>query len=441
MTQIALPLEPGPGCTATPDAVERLDPVGFRIGWDHARHGLTPPLEELHPVHPVRQGWEAGRAAGVRPAGRVGQGAGAPEAVRLWLRLRLWAWRRGRDVDEASVTPREIAALHTGRCPVTGLSLNPASPGSLPQPDDAVVLPLRRDSPVGAGTLVIVSRGVAQAAEGVDAARADALADTLAAQPPDALHDGLDAGQWRRLAALLAMCTPQPHAWLATRPLTLLPPPRLELLNAAQVLQVALTRRFAWVASGMTGSWTAPAVEGDAGARQTARSMGLGGLQGLGIHLSDASARRCYFQFLSALLARRLSGGPVDAGGAVDSAALEAAWLHPLLRARWQALVLALGESGCARLARTVRRLAPGAGNLGSAPSARLPRPTSTFLKRAAAAVPRLVVPGPRARPVGADGSRPEGGRRGASSPAQGGQPFRPSGPEGGAVLATPVSA
>lgn len=56
-----------------------LDAAGFDIGWDYARYRTLPPAQHLHAGHPVRQGWQAGRAVfghrTLRPT----------PAVRQWL--------------------------------------------------------------------------------------------------------------------------------------------------------------------------------------------------------------------------------------------------------------------------------------------------------------------------------------------------------------------
>ena len=44
-------------------AGQNQDATGFAIGWDHARHRITPPLAHLNSHNPVGQGWTAGRAA------------------------------------------------------------------------------------------------------------------------------------------------------------------------------------------------------------------------------------------------------------------------------------------------------------------------------------------------------------------------------------------
>ena len=149
MTQFALPLEtssrphslpPAPAARpelATPAAA--FESEGWRIGWEHARHGIAPPADHLHPDHPVREGWLSGRDA-------FGARALAPtRAARLWLELRLHCWLRGRVFDELLVTPRLVARIDVARCPVTREPLR--EPVGAPAPQDAVVLPLRPRKP------------------------------------------------------------------------------------------------------------------------------------------------------------------------------------------------------------------------------------------------------------------------------------------------------
>src|SRR6185369_17594134 len=84
MTQAALPFLDDAHSAALDDA------TGFEIGWDYAHHRLAPPVDHLHEGHPVRQGWDAGKAAfGTRTLR-------ATPHVRKWLQLRLHAWLRGR---------------------------------------------------------------------------------------------------------------------------------------------------------------------------------------------------------------------------------------------------------------------------------------------------------------------------------------------------------
>jgi hypothetical protein len=369
MTQIALPLEtlacplplrPGPDLPpAAPDPGTGFDAEGWRIGWEHARHGIAPPADHLHAGHPVREGWQAGRAT-------FGARALAPSrSSRLWLQLRLQCWLRGRAFDALLVTPRLLARIDVARCPVTREALR--DPVGAPAQQDAVVLALCPAAAVSAGHLAVVSRRVAEAAAGLDAAQALARARQSEASPaagamgvagagaalaaacgvhcgpgssrPDAVSTpALDAPQWRRLATLLALVAPAGAAgWPEDEPLHLLPPPRLRVLNPVPGLQALLTQLFA-----------APAY----GRR-------MGEVAGL---LPQPGARRAYFQLMSALLARRMSAGS-GADPAQLREVLEDAWSHPVVRGRWLALARALGAAGCARLLRQAARrgLAPGA--------------------------------------------------------------------------------
>ena len=397
MTQIALPLEPGPGITDTAIAVDRLDPVGFRIGWDHARHGLTPPVDDMHLGHPVRQGWEAGRAAGAR------RPAADTQAVRRWLGLRLLAWRCGREIDEQTVTLREISMLDVSRCPVRRTAFSCPQPGLAPGADDATVLALDREGPIRAGMLVIVSLRAAQAAMGVDAASAGETARVLAAHAPDAQRDGLDAGAWARLASLLSMRQRPSHAGLATlpQPLSLLPPPRLALLHPAHALQSVLTWRLAQV-----GTQAEASTDRHTRAGQSGGFGSLCGLDRVGIDVPGAAARRCYFQFLSALLARRLASGTRDPDTCDGDVAFDSTWGHPLLRARWDALLTALGADGCARLVQAVARTTVGTPMPWRLQPARSAIDAASALDDRAARTSRRPVPskgsgrGPRLTPV-----------------------------------------
>jgi hypothetical protein len=334
MTQTALPLEtlsrshPVPSASsarpqaATPDVA--FDAEGWRIGWEHARHGIAPPADHLHPGHPVREGWQAGRDA-------FGARALAPtRAARLWLQLRLQCWLRGRAFDALLVTPRLVARIDVARCPVTREPLR--EPVGAPAPTDAVVLPLCPAAAVSAGHLAVVSRRAAEAAAGVDAAQAWVRARERAQRaggrpsaPGEAMD--LDPPAWLRLATLLALVAPaDPAAWPAGEALHLLPPPRLCVLNPVAGLQALLTQLFAAPAYG--------------------RRMGE-----VAALLPQPGARRAYFQLMSALLARRMSARPgTDAAQLRE--VLEDAWAHPVVRGRWQALAQALGVAGCARLLR-----------------------------------------------------------------------------------------
>jgi hypothetical protein len=127
MSQIALPFDPATLAAAEPAG---FDATGFEIGWDYAHHRLTPPADHLHGTHPVRQGWEAGRAAfGARTLK-------PSHHVRQWLDLRLQAWLRGQAFEDVMVTPRFLAQIDVAQCPVTRETLTPG----LDAPMDAVVM-------------------------------------------------------------------------------------------------------------------------------------------------------------------------------------------------------------------------------------------------------------------------------------------------------------
>ena len=83
MNQIALPL---PAAAADLRAAEptAFDATGFEIGWDHARVRLTPPPSQLLAGHPVRQGWEAGRAAGMVTVAAAYGFCGASSPPEAW---------------------------------------------------------------------------------------------------------------------------------------------------------------------------------------------------------------------------------------------------------------------------------------------------------------------------------------------------------------------
>jgi hypothetical protein len=143
---------------------------------------------------------------------------------------------------------------------------------------------------------------------------------------------------WRRLAALTSLATPPGRAnsgaLAAPLPLHVLPPPRVCLLHPLQGLQALLTLVF-----------TAPAY---------ARA-----LTDLGALLPHAQARRAYFLFMSAMLARRLS-----ARGAVPleqlRTVMEQAWSHPLVQQRWAALAQTLKPAQAERVLRLAAQRSAG---------------------------------------------------------------------------------
>ena len=321
MTQTALPFDPATLAAAEPAG---FDATGFEIGWDYAHHRLTPPADHLHGTHPVRQGWEAGRAA-------FGARTLKPSRhARQWLELRLQAWLRGQAFEDVMVTPRFLAQIDVPNCPVTR---EPLTHG-LGAASDAVVVRLRTDAGCAAGNLVVMSRRAATARGHCDVAEAELVARRLAAGEL-ATVGGLDAVQWQRLAALLRLATPLAHAQVAHHPLTVLPPNRLRLLNPAQGVQALLTLLFT-------------------GASYARRMADLGAL------MPSADARRSYFLFMNTMLARRLA-----VGWSVDRSALrstlEDAWCHPVVQRRWEQLALRLSRADCERITRLAAQRGLGA--------------------------------------------------------------------------------
>lgn len=320
MSQIAFPF----ASTATPAPVSPIDAlavtsdvdaVGFEIGWDYAHHRLVPPADHLHGSHPVRQGWEAGRAAfGARTLKPSRQ-------VRQWLGLRLQAWLRGQAFEDVRVTPRFLAQIDALQCPVTREVLTHGDDA----PTDAVVVRAFDGAGYAAGNLVVMSRRAAQARGRCSAAEAESVARRIAAGEISAVG-GLDGAQWLRLASLLRLATPLAHAQVASLPLRVLPPSRLHVLNPVQALQSLLTVLFT----------------GEAYARRMAD---------VGALMPSADARRQYYLFMNAMLARRLA-----VGWAVDRprvrTTLEDAWGHPVIQRRWEQLALRLTRGDCERIVR-----------------------------------------------------------------------------------------
>lgn len=331
MSQIALPLEACPEArpllnkTAAPRphvVPQGFEAEGFRIGWEHARHQATPPADHLHSGHPVRQGWEAGREA------FAGRALAATRAARLWLELRLQAWVRGRTFDELMVTPRFVARIDVPTCPVLQQPLSHGAQGGAAL-TDAVVMALYEGAGCAAGNLAVVSRRAAQARAALTAQETAQVVRRLEAGEVQEVA-GLDLQAWRRLAALTSLATPRgcvgSGALPAPQPLHVLPPPRVRLLNPLQGVQALLTLVF-----------TAPGY---------ARA-----LTDLGALMPHAQARRAYFLFMNAMLARRLSARSAVPPEQLRTV-MEQAWSHPLVLQRWAALAQTLKPAQAERVLR-----------------------------------------------------------------------------------------
>ena len=307
-----------------PATLDALACPAFELGWDYAHHGVVPPADHLHLPSPLRQGWDAGRAAfGTRTLR-------ADRHVRKWLQLRLNAWARGRAFDELSVNPAFLRRIEVPRCPITRETLTHATG----LPSDASVDRVFNDAGYAAGNLAVMSTraNAAKADYGCDDAMAFVRQIELGGL---GRIDGLDAAQWARLAVLMSFVTPLPHARAATLPLLVLPPARLRVLNPVQSLQVLLTLQFLQPGH----------------ARRGAAMAAL---------MPSADARRACDRFLLTLLARHLAASrarPAGDGQVIDATAdagererLADLWRDGLLQRRWRDVALRLGASDCERV-------------------------------------------------------------------------------------------
>jgi len=293
--------------------------TGFEIGWDHAQHRLTPPVDHLQAGSPVRHGWEAGRIV-FGPRTRQGM-----PHIRKWLQLRFGAWQRGRVFCTLQVTPALLRHIDAAVCPIVREPLVHGSGGPL----DASVDRVNNDAGYAAGNLAVMSVR-AYAAKALYAwDDAMGFVRQIEAGSLGAI-DGLDAAQWARLAVLMSYATPLPHAVAAALPMLVLPPPRLRLLNAVQCLQALLTLQFT--------------RDG-----YTQRIAALAALMPC-THTRDALRG-----LMHTLLARRIA-----AGFSADSSALrrtlEDVWADPLVLRRWQRLALGLTEAQCEQVVREAAR-------------------------------------------------------------------------------------
>ena len=289
------------------------DQVAFDIGWDHAHHALVPPAELLLEGSPVAQGWRAGRAVFGRRT------RAASRLLRLWLELRLQAWREGRAFETTQVTPHFLGQIEVGTCPVTRRTLGGARDGV----DAPVIVRLCEHAGYAAGNLVMMSRAAAQARAGCSLEKAWNHSQRLERGAAPVVQ-GLDAAAWARLATLISFTTVLPHARVQRLPLRVLPPNRVRLLNAAQGLQALLTLHLA------APGWS-----------QRARA--------LADVLPQPSLRQDFNLFVAALAPRLLEALRAE-GERARRTALEDAWADIRVHRRWQLLVSQLSEHDCEQL-------------------------------------------------------------------------------------------
>lgn len=282
------------------------------IGWDHARHGLTPPLEQLCINPRLQQGYRTGRAAFA--AHPVAPGA----AQRAWLQLRLAALAEGRTFESVALTPNYLAQLATSHCPVTREALNVI--------DAPLPSRLRADAGYAAGHLAVLGpRARAALPAGGYAAAVALLERCEAARNGPARIEGLSGDQWARLAVACSFVVELPHPEAAAVPMRLLPPNRVRLLNPAQALQAALTLAFLHETPNKRLAALRAAMP-DA----TARSHFDAFVEAYGIALGDVLATR---------------------PGIAPRWAAEDAWADRFSQQRWTRLARALSPAECETIA------------------------------------------------------------------------------------------
>lgn len=304
-----------------PSKSAHADP-GFEIGWDFVHFRLVPPVEQLLPGNPVRDGWEAGQAVfGLRTLR-------ATPYVKKWLQLRLGAWMRGKAFELVQVTPNFLERIDVDVCPITGQALTRGTGADT----DASVDRVNNQAGYAAGNLAVMSVRANRAKSAYDWRDAATFVRQIEAGQLGEI-DGLNAREWARLAALMSYCTPLSHAEAANLPLLVLPPPRLRVLNPVQAVQAGLTLCFA----------------------RTDRAPKLDAL----VRIFPAGVQFEARSFMTTLLARRIAAGPV-ATPAQLRAALEAAWCEPLIVRRWQRVALRMPPACCETVAAALPAAAAG---------------------------------------------------------------------------------
>ncbi len=304
--------------SVTSAAAPRAEPAsdtGFELGWDYAHHGVVPPAAHLHPLSPVRQGWEAGRST-------FGQRTlQAHRHVRKWLQLRLGAWLRGRAFESTQVNPSFLRQIDVPVCPITREPLTHGT-GEL---SDASVDRVFNDAGYAGGNLAVMSARANRAKSSYGPDDAMAFVKQIEAGKLGAI-DGLSAEHWARIAILTSFATPMTHERASTLPLLVLPPNRLRVLNPVQALQVMLSLQFSRPGHG----------------RRCAMLASL---------MPSSDAKQAFSPFMLTLLARRVAAGQI-ADGAEEKRVIEDMWRDPLVNRRWQRLALRLSAADCERITR-----------------------------------------------------------------------------------------
>ena len=289
--------------------------IGFELGWDYAHYGTLPPTDHLHPLSPVRQGWDAGRDSFGRRTLQTNR------FVKKWLQLRLNAWLRGRAFEGTQVNPAFLRRIDVAVCPITREVLTHGTT----ELTDASVDRVFNDAAYAAGNLAVMSTRANQAKALYDVDDAMSFVRQIEVGQLGQI-DGLTAEQWARVAVLTSFVTPMPHAKAANLPLLVLPPARLRVLNPVQALQVMLSLQFTRAGH----------------ARRCAALAWL---------MPSSDARFEFNDFMHTLLARRLVAGRI-LDEVASRHALENLWRDPLINLRWQRLALGLTPGDCERICR-----------------------------------------------------------------------------------------
>lgn len=285
-----------------PAQIPAQSSLGFELGWDHAHHGVTPPVAHLFAHSPLLLGWQAGAAT-------FGRRTLKPSShTLLWLQLRTHAWARGRSFEEVQVTPNYLQQITNEHCPILRTALT----------GDISVDRVRNDAGYAAGNLVTMSALANQAKGELDFAGVQAMADSVQ-QGPIQRIGGLGPAEWHRMATLCSFVTDLPHEQAARMPLHVLPPNRLRLFNPIQALQALVSRQLA------TPGWS----------QRLARIEAL---------LPGEALRGDFNRFVMALAPRVLQAGALIERHDIRWA-LEDAWSDALVQRRWVRFALQLNAA------------------------------------------------------------------------------------------------
>jgi hypothetical protein len=300
-----------PSVTDQEGASAELDPVGFELGWDFARHGVTPPAPYGDEPSPVRHGWTAGQVA------FAGRTLSDRPAVLQWLQLRLHAWLRGRHVELFQITPHYLRQLAVSHCPITRVELtgNGAHGASFDR--------VRNDAAYAAGNLVVMSQRGNHSKGAHGHQEALARARHIAEEKLGGV-DGLNEAQWLRVATLCSFVEPLSHETACRIPMRVLPPKRLRLFNPAQALQAFISQQL------LQAGWS----------QRVSRFEDL---------LPSPELRRDFKRFFMALLPRVIEAGrPAHLLGV--RWAIEDAWAHAGVLEKWTQFALQLSPVQCEAL-------------------------------------------------------------------------------------------